>query len=142
MSERLLLDTHIVLRLDSGCERLRRETRDLIDQCWSGGDTLYLSSVTAWEISLLADTGRVALDLPIVDWLSRFIARPGIEPAPLSWRAAAGAYGWPALAHRDPADRLLIATAIDLDCPLVTYDARIAAFGRGHGAAYGFRVVD
>ena len=135
MSERLLLDTHIVLWLDSGSERLRRETRDRIDQCWSGGGTLYLSSVTAWEISLLADTGRVALDLPIVDWLGRFIARPGIEPAPLSWRAAAGAYGWPALEHRDPADRLLIATAIELDCPLVTYDARIAAFGREHGDA-------
>lgn len=142
MSERLLLDTPIVLRLDSGAERLRHETREVIDQCWSGGGTLYLSSVTAWDISLLADTGRIALDMPVVDRLARFIARQGIETAPLSWRAAAGAYGWPALEHRDPADRLLIATAIELACPLVTYDARIAAFGREHGGAYGFRVVD
>ncbi len=141
MNERLLLDTHIVLWLDSGAERLRLGTRALIDQCWSGGGTLYVSSVTAWEISLLADTGRIALDLPVVGWLERFMARPGLETAPLSWRAAAGAYGWPQFEYRDPADRWLIATAIELNCPLVTYDERIAAFGHTHGGVHGFRVA-
>jgi PIN domain nuclease of toxin-antitoxin system len=141
LSERLLLDTHIVLWLDSGAERLRRGTHALIDRCWTGGGTLYISSITAWEISLLADTGRIALDVPVVDWLERFMARPGLETAPLSWRAVAGAYGWPALEHRDPADRLLIATAIELNCPLVTYDERITAFGHTHGRAHGFTVA-
>jgi PIN domain nuclease of toxin-antitoxin system len=141
LNERLLLDTHIVLWLDSGAERLRRGTRALIDQCWSGGGTLYVSSVTAWEISLLADTGRIALDLPVVDWLERFMARPGLETAPLSWRAAAGSYGWPEFEYRDPADRLLIATAIELSCPLVTYDERIAAFAHKHGSVHSFSVA-
>jgi PIN domain nuclease of toxin-antitoxin system len=141
LNERLLLDTHIVLWLDSGAERLRLGTRALIDQCWSGGGTLYVSSVTAWEISLLADTGRVALDVPVVDWLERFMARPGLETAPLSWRAAAGAFVWPEFESRDPADRWLIATAIELNCPLVTYDERIAAFGHTNGSVNGFRVA-
>jgi PIN domain nuclease of toxin-antitoxin system len=51
------------------------------------------------------------------------------------------AYGWPTLDHRDPAERLLIATAIELDCPLVTYDEGISEFGRKHGARLGFRVA-
>jgi len=42
------------------------------------------------------------------------------------------------LEHPDPADRLLIATAIELDCPLVTYDARITRFAARHGGRYGF----
>jgi PIN domain nuclease of toxin-antitoxin system len=42
------------------------------------------------------------------------------------------------LPHRNPADRLLIATAIDLDCPFVTDDARIAGFAATHGRRYGF----
>ena len=40
--------------------------------------------------------------------------------------------------HRDPADRLLIATAIELACPLVTYDERIARFGEKHGRRHRF----
>jgi PIN domain nuclease of toxin-antitoxin system len=45
------------------------------------------------------------------------------------------------LEHRDPADRLLIATAIELACPLVTYDERIARFARRHGRQYRFAVA-
>ena len=43
----LLLDTHIVLWLDSGDERLRSQTRTLIEECWRDGGTLLLSAVTA-----------------------------------------------------------------------------------------------
>jgi PIN domain nuclease of toxin-antitoxin system len=45
------------------------------------------------------------------------------------------------LEHRDPADRLLIATAVELDCPLVSYDQRIVRFGKKHGKQYGFAVA-
>jgi PIN domain nuclease of toxin-antitoxin system len=138
---RLLLDTHIVLWLDCGSERLLAATRDLIDQCWSGGGVIHLSAVTAWEIALLANTGRIELDLPAPGWVERFLARPGVEATPLSWRAATMAYEWPEFEHRDPADRMLTATAITLECPLVTYDERIANFGRRHGSKYGFETA-
>jgi PIN domain nuclease of toxin-antitoxin system len=42
------------------------------------------------------------------------------------------------LPHRDPADRLLIASAIELGCPLITYDERIVDFGKTHGREIGF----
>ena len=122
MTDRLLLDTHIVLWLDSGDERLSVSTRALIDECWRNGGTICLSAVTAWEIALLVDTGRIELDRPIEEWIGNFLDRPGIEPVPLGHLAACGAYRLHPLAHRDPADRLLIATAIALACPLVTYD--------------------
>jgi PIN domain nuclease of toxin-antitoxin system len=140
VTDALLLDTHIALWLDSGSERLRPSTRLLIDACWQNGGSVLLSAVSAWEIALLVDTGRIYLDLPVEAWVERFVGRPGVEAVPLSHQAAARAYRLDRLPHPDPGDRLLIATAIERACPLVTYDARIVRFGEAHGSQYGFVV--
>lgn len=136
----ILLDTHIALWLDSGSDQLRPSTRTLIEDCRHDGGTILLSAVSAWEIALLVDTGRIELDLPVEAWVERFLARPGVGSAPLEYRAASRAYQLHHLAHRDPADRLLIATAIELACPLVTYDDRIARFADAHGRQYRFSI--
>lgn len=141
MSDGLLLDTHITLWLDSGDERLRRATRSLIDACWQSGGTIFLSAVTVWEIALLVDTGRIELDVAVEAWVDRFLGRPGIAAAPFGHRAASRSYRLHHFDHRDPADRLLMATAIELACPLVTYDERIARYARRHGRQHGFTVA-
>ena len=141
MTAGLLLDTHIALWLDSGDDQLRPSTRALIDGCWQNGGTIHLSAVSVWEIALLVDLRRIELDLPIETWVSRFLQRPGIEPVPLDHRAAARSYRLYQLEHRDPADRLLTATAIELDCPLVTYDERILRFAADYGRQHGFAAV-
>jgi PIN domain nuclease of toxin-antitoxin system len=92
--------------------------------------------VTAWEIALLVDTQRIELDIPVEAWVERFLDRPGAEAVALGHRAASRSYQLHHLEHRDPADRLLIATAIELACPLVTYDDRIVQFSRKHGRQY------
>jgi PIN domain nuclease of toxin-antitoxin system len=140
-SDALLLDTHIVLWLDSGNPHLRSSTRSLIDECWRNGGTIYTSAISAWEIALLVDRGLIELDVPVDTWVRRFLQRPGVEPVRLSHDAAARSYQLHHLEHRDPADRLLVATAIELACPLVTYDTRIAHFDRKHGKQYRFAVA-
>jgi PIN domain nuclease of toxin-antitoxin system len=135
-----MLDTHIALWLDAGDAHLRPATRQLIDECWQNGSTVLLSAVSAWEIALLVDTDRIQLDLPIEAWLARFTNRPGVEAVPLTHIAAARAYQLPHFEHRDPADRLLIATAIEQQATFVTYDERIEIFGRRYGRRYGFTV--
>ena len=78
MTKRLLLDTHVALWLDGGDERLRASTRRLIDSCWQNGGAIFLSAVTAWEIALLVDTGRIDLDIVTYDErIARFSARHG-----------------------------------------------------------------
>ena len=106
MTPALLLDTHIALWLDSGHDSLRSSTRLLIDDCWQNGGTILLSAVTAWEIALLVDTGRIELDFPIEAWVTRFLERPGINSVPLGHRAACRSYQPHHFEHRDPADRL------------------------------------
>lgn len=137
----MLLDTHVVLWLDAGDEALRPSTRAMLEDHWRGGNTLCVSAVSAWEIALLVDLGRIALDLEPHAWLARFLARSGLEAIPLSLTAAIRAYALLGLAHRDPADRLLIATAIELACPLVTYDERILEFSAKAGLSEGFRAT-
>ena len=73
--------------------------------------------------------------------MARFLSRSGVVESPLGWGAATGAYALDGLEHRDPADRMLIATAIALGCPLVTYDERIIAFARRDGRRQGFTVA-
>ena len=141
MTGDLLLDTHIALWLGNGDARLRLSTLGLIDRCWRGGGTLLVSAVTVWEIAQLIFAGRISLDRPVEDWIGVLAGGPGIATVPLTHEAAMGAYRLPDLAHRDPGDRLLIATAIECACPLVTYDARITRFGDTHGGKCGFAAV-
>jgi PIN domain nuclease of toxin-antitoxin system len=67
-----------------------------------------------------------------------FLDRPGIEAVPPGHRVACRCYAQHHFPHRDPADRPLIATAIELGCPLITYNERIVAFGEGRRRASGF----
>jgi len=137
----LLLDTHIALWLNSGDERLGTTSRKAIDAAWNGGGRLFFSAVSTWEIALLMDKGFVELDLPVAGWVDRFVSKPGLEAIPLDHKAAALAYNLSDLDRRDPADRLLIATAIGLGCPLVTHDHRIRRFAKGRGKQLGFAVA-
>jgi PIN domain nuclease of toxin-antitoxin system len=113
----------------------------LIDAYWQGGGTVFICAVTAWEIALLVDTGRIELDCSVETWIDRFLDRPGVEVVPLSHRAACRSYQLHHLPHRDPADRLLIASAIELGCPLLTYDERIVGFAEAHGHQFSFTTV-
>ena len=140
MTGDLLLDTHITLWLDTGDERLRPSTLSLIEARWREGGTVLISAITAWEIAQLVSLRRLHLDLPARAWIERFAGHPGIEIVPLNHKSATGAYSLRDFGHRDPADRLLIATAIELACPFVTYDERITRFAETHGAPYGFTV--
>jgi PIN domain nuclease of toxin-antitoxin system len=136
----VLLDTHIALWLGNGDEQLRPSTRALIDSCWRNGGAVLLGAVTAWEIAQLVSTGRIALDRPVEAWIERLTEFLGVETIPLTHHAATGAYRLHHLEHRDPADRLLIATAIERACPFITYDERIARFSENHGSQYGFTI--
>jgi PIN domain nuclease of toxin-antitoxin system len=97
--------------------------------------------VSAREIALLADTGRISLDRPPETWVERFLDRPGVNAVPLTWSQSARAYRLPNFKRRDLADRLLVATAIDLGCPLVTYDGPLTDDAAGHGRQTGLRIV-
>ena len=97
--------------------------------------SLLVSPVSAWEVGLLATRRRQPLTFrptPVM-WIERLLARPGIRPVPLPHRVAISAAALPGELHKDPADRLLIATSRELGVPLVTRDRRILDYAEeGH----------
>ena len=140
MTASVLLDTHVVLWLDSGDRRLPTQRVDRLMRHWAAGGTLLVSAISVLEIAQLASRGRIRLDLPIRPWIDRFLARPGIETLPVTHDVALEAYNLPGLPHADPADRLLIASAIDRRCALMTFDGNILAYAQQHGRQSGFSV--
>ncbi len=69
----LLLDTHVVLWLNSSDERLGEATRRTIDTAWKAGGRILISSVSVCEIAILVDKGFIELDLPVNEWVASAI---------------------------------------------------------------------
>ena len=119
----LLLDSHAILWLDNGTP-MAQQALDAIDTAAQEGEVL-VSPISAWEIGLLVSKGRISLDLDALVWFERFLALPGVRLTPLTLGAAVLSSTLPGPFHGDPANRLLIATARELDCALVTRDRKI-----------------
>lgn len=130
-SRALLLDTHAAIWLAEG--QLDDDTVARI--VFAGlADGVFVSPVSAWEIGLLARPragGRAAVQFrpDPVGWFSSLMAKPIIRTAPLTATMAITASFLPPPFHSDPADRLLIATAREMNIALMTRDAEILAYG-------------
>jgi PIN domain nuclease of toxin-antitoxin system len=127
----LLLDTHVLLWLDSGAP-MTRASLAAIDDAAGRGEVL-VSPVSAWEVGLLVRKGRIRLDLEPLPWFERFLGLPGVRLTPLGIAAAISSAFLYEPFHGDPADRLLVASARTLPATLITRDARILSYAEaGH----------
>lgn len=128
----LLLDTHVWLWLVAGSADLSTEARHRIEKAAAAG-ALRIAAISLWEIALLASHGRIVLGKSIGLWLEEALADPGPAIDPLSPQVATESYALPQVFHRDPADRLIVATARVASATLMTRDRRILDYAaRGH----------
>jgi len=94
---------------------------------------LFLSPVSAWEIGALASRGRLKLGVSAEVYVERAFTLPGVQLAPLTPQIAVRSSSLPGNFHSDPADCLLVATALTMGLKLMTRDRRILAYGaQGH----------
>jgi PIN domain nuclease of toxin-antitoxin system len=128
----LLLDTHVWLWLVAGSPDLSTEARHSIDGAAAAG-TLRIAAISLWEIALLASRGRIVLGKSISLWLEEALADPGPAIDPLSPQIAIESHALPDDFHRDPADRMIVATARVTSAVLMTRDQQILDYAaRGH----------
>lgn len=125
---KLLLDTHVLLWWLSGDNRLSGTIRRAIGRA-DPDAPLWVSDITLWEIAALASLGRIELDLPLRDWLERATAPPLVRRIGITPSVAAEVAALPNDFHRDPADRVLVASARVLGVKLATADRTIVAAG-------------
>lgn len=124
----LLLDTHVLIWSVSGDERrLGRRTRTLLTRAESRGE-LRVSALTLFEIAALHTAGRLRLSQHPERWIREALDVTGIRVAELSSDAAVDAGSSPRTSLEDPIDRLLVATARQLDAAFVTSDSKILSY--------------
>ncbi len=119
----LLLDTHIWLSSLLDPARLSRSARNGLT---ASDNRLHVSSISFWETLLLAESGRLALQTDARRWIRNAIAASPVSEIPLTLDVvlASASVNLP---HRDPADRLIAASAKAFDLTLVTADSRLIA---------------
>ena len=125
----LLLDTHVWLDFLNASPRLRPATVTAIEAARSSG-SVFVSVISTWEVALLVRLKRIDLHSPIEQWIDDALKLPGLNLLPLTPRIAIAAVELSDPMHKDPADRILVASARVERLTLVTRDHDILTFAR------------
>lgn len=121
----VLLDTHVWIWSQEAPERLGAEARGLLTDLEVA---LYVSTVSTLEIARLVATGAIELAGSLDSWVSATLHSLNAGTVELSHSIAAEAYALPPDFHKDPADRILTATARLEHLTLLTADERILGY--------------
>jgi PIN domain nuclease of toxin-antitoxin system len=119
----ILLDTHVVIWLAFDQSQLSRNARAAINDARENGDGLAISDITLLELTTLSSKGRIRLEISLESFLREVEAR--FIVLPISGRACVRALGLPETYPKDPADRVIGATALVEGMPLLTADREI-----------------
>jgi PIN domain nuclease of toxin-antitoxin system len=124
----LLLDTHAAIWITED-KPLASEAVAAIEAAYREDSTVFVSAITAWEIGLLVSRNRLGLAARPERWFQRLLAVPGIRLAELSPDILIASSFLPGTPPRDPADRIILATARDLGATLITRDRLLLKYG-------------
>jgi PIN domain nuclease of toxin-antitoxin system len=119
----ILLDTHVVVWLAFDQSQLSRNAKAAINDARQNGDGLAISDITLLELTTLSRKARIRLDISLESFLHEVEAR--FIVLPISGRACVRALALPATYPKDPADRMIGATAIVEGMSLLTADREI-----------------
>ncbi len=125
----ILLDTHIWIRWILNDNPLPQTIIDIIE---SSDAELAVSAISTWELVLLKKRKRIELPLPVDEWLEEALLGSGVQSLPISSEIAFLAGSLP-VHHKDPADRIIIATSIVNDTQLISFDTAFPLYSELEG---------
>lgn len=123
----ILADTHVWLWMNDDPSRLSDKALAAL----SYADGVLVAPISAWEISMLVSKGKLDLGRPVLEWVTAALSvkRMTLAPLPVEVAIRAGELGSEGF-HGDPADRLIVATALHFRVPLVTKDGPIREWSK------------
>jgi len=116
----ILLDTHVVIWLALEPGRISKRARAAIQETRQRGEGLAVSDITLLEIATIENKGRIKLNASLEAFLAEIEAR--FIVLPITGRICVSALALPAAYPRDPADRVIGATALVEGLSLITAD--------------------
>lgn len=121
----ILADTQALVWLDAADRRLGAAAAAIARAAWAAGG-LAVSAISFWEVAMLVRKGRLDVGQPASAW-RRQVLETGITEIALD--GAIGAVAEELVGMRgDPADRIILATALALEATLLTADAKLLAW--------------
>jgi PIN domain nuclease of toxin-antitoxin system len=120
-----LIDTHIWIWWLAGQKNLPQKNRDYLDGMAGKGTPPCLSAISLWEAQMLACKGRLALDIDFPTWLMMASDPEVVRILPIDASVVIALNALPDRFHGDPADRMIVATAIVHKLTLMTADKTI-----------------
>lgn len=125
----LLLDTHVLIWLDEGNPQLGKIALQTIIESLSAGQ-LGVATISFWEVAMLVEKQRLTMQTELDVWRSDLL-QTGLLEIPLKGTTAIRA-GQLQLFHGDPADRMIVSTAIENGATLMTADTKILSWKALH----------
>jgi PIN domain nuclease of toxin-antitoxin system len=120
----IVLDTATWIWRASDPKRLTTSARRAIDEA----ERALVCAISVWEVAMLVAKRRIQLDRPVEQWVDIALALPGIQLAALEPAIAVRSTKLPGEFHPDPADRIIVATALENAVSIVTPDERIRSY--------------
>lgn len=121
----IVLDTHILIWWATGdLTKLSPNAISAINQELAGGEII-ISTITAWEIAMLIAKERIVISMDLNEWLSTIEQIEAVKFFAVDNDIATQSANLPGEFHKDPADRMIVATARKLGCGLITADEKI-----------------
>lgn len=121
----LLIDTHVLIWLKDKPHHIGIEAASRLDSAMAAGE-VWLSAISFWEIGMLVRRRKIEITVPLARWRADLAARTIVEvPIDGLTAARAGELDWE---HGDPADRIIVATAMRLGLSLLTADRKILSW--------------
>jgi PIN domain nuclease of toxin-antitoxin system len=123
----IVLDTHALVWWVSGDATLSRKARKTIEKEMEEGEIL-ISAISAWEIAMLVEREKLVLSMEVERWMNTVSEIDAVRIVPMDVEILVKSVNLPGEFHKDPADRMIVATARKFSVPLVTKDDKIRAY--------------
>jgi PIN domain nuclease of toxin-antitoxin system len=124
----VLLDTCAAIWLMNG-DFMTPESREAIASAQASGQVA-VSPISAWEIGTLVSRGRLVLTLSPTAWFGALLSLPGVSLAPMNVEVLMSSAVLPGSPPRDPADRIIAATARAFGHVIITRDGELLPYAQ------------
>src|SRR3989338_5408347 len=124
----IVLDTHALIWWIDSPEKLSKKARKVIEEEKLKEGNILVSSISTLEIYRLVKNGKLQLINHVDSWLEKVESLPTVRFIPVDNRIAAYSINLPDFDHKDPADRIIIATALQYGAAVVSSDKEILRY--------------
>ncbi|MCX8124604.1 MAG: type II toxin-antitoxin system VapC family toxin [Spirochaetes bacterium] len=120
----ILIDTHVCIWWIQESTDIPKDVKTKIKSAQKRNN-IFISSISIWEIAMLIKYNRLTLTVPLSEWIKKLESVPYFKFIPVDNAIAEHSVNLPGEFHKDPADRIIVATSRIHNIPLITSDEKI-----------------